>query len=120
MNGSPLFTGDAGSGESEIRRFILEQNLLDSLIALPEQLFYNTGIATYIWVVTNRKAPAHRGTVQLRGRLGLLGPNAQEPWRQASGDPPRQGPGDSCACHESARRRKRAVWRRTVWPRMWS
>ncbi|CAN5594057.1 class I SAM-dependent DNA methyltransferase [soil metagenome] len=65
MNGSPLFTGDAGSGESEIRRFILENDLLDSLIALPEQLFYNTGIATYIWVVTNRKAPAHRGTVQL-------------------------------------------------------
>jgi len=65
MNGSPLFTGDAGSGESEIRRFILEHDLLDSLIALPEQLFYNTGIATYIWVVTNRKAPAHRGTVQL-------------------------------------------------------
>ena len=65
MNGSPLFTGDAGSGESEIRRFILEHDLLDALIALPEQLFYNTGIATYIWVVTNRKAPAHRGTVQL-------------------------------------------------------
>jgi type I restriction enzyme M protein len=65
MNGSPLFTGDAGSGESEIRRFILENDLLDSLIALPEQLFYNTGIATYIWVVTNRKVPAHRGTVQL-------------------------------------------------------
>lgn len=65
MNGSPLFTGDAGSGESEIRRFILEHDLLEALIALPEQLFYNTGIATYIWVVTNRKAPAHRGTVQL-------------------------------------------------------
>lgn len=65
MNGSPLFTGDAGSGESEIRRFILEHDLLDALIALPEQLFYNTGIATYIWVVTNRKAPSHCGTVQL-------------------------------------------------------
>jgi len=58
MNGSPLFTGDAGSGESEIRRFILEHDLLEVLIALPEQLFYNTGIATYVWVVTNRKAPA--------------------------------------------------------------
>lgn len=57
MNGSPLFTGDAGSGESEIRRFILEHDLLEALIALPEQLFYNTGIATYVWVVTNRKAP---------------------------------------------------------------
>jgi len=65
MNGSPLFTGDAGSGESEIRRFILENDLLEALIALPEQLFYNTGIATYVWVVTNRKAPSRKGKVQL-------------------------------------------------------
>jgi type I restriction enzyme M protein len=65
MNGSPLFTGDAGSGESEIRRFILENDLLEALIALPEQLFYNTGIATYVWVVTNRKLPSRRGKVQL-------------------------------------------------------
>src|SRR5207247_6727933 len=65
MNGSPLFTGDAGSGESEIRRFILEKDLLEALIALPEQLFYNTGIATYVWVVTNRKARARKGKVQL-------------------------------------------------------
>ena len=56
MNGSPLFTGDAGSGESEIRRWILENDWLETLIALPEQLFYNTGIATYVWVLTNRKA----------------------------------------------------------------
>ncbi|MBM3317571.1 MAG: SAM-dependent DNA methyltransferase, partial [Candidatus Eisenbacteria bacterium] len=65
MNGSPLFTGDAGSGESEIRRFILEHDLLEALIALPEQRFYNTGIATYVWVVTNRKAAARKGKVQL-------------------------------------------------------
>lgn len=65
MNGSPLFTGDAGSGESEIRRYILENDILEALIALPDQLFYNTGIATYIWVVTNRKAPHRRGKVQL-------------------------------------------------------
>src|SRR5437667_4268760 len=65
MNGSPLFTGDAGSGESEIRRFILENDLLEALIALPEQLFYNTGIATYVWVVTNRKASKRKGLVQL-------------------------------------------------------
>ena len=65
MNGSPLFTGDAGSGESEIRRFVLEHDLLEALIALPEQLFYNTGIATYVWVVTNRKAAARKGKVQL-------------------------------------------------------
>jgi type I restriction enzyme M protein len=65
MNGSPLFTGDAGSGESEIRRFILENDLLEALIALPEQLFYNTGIATYVWLVTNRKSAGRRGQVQL-------------------------------------------------------
>ena len=65
MNGSPLFTGDAGSGESEIRRYIMENDLLEALIALPEQLFYNTGIATYIWVITNRKVAARRGKVQL-------------------------------------------------------
>ena len=65
MNGSPLFTGDAGSGESEIRRFILENDLLEALIALPEQLFYNTGIATYVWIVTNRKESARSGKVQL-------------------------------------------------------
>ena len=65
MNGSPLFTGDAGSGESEIRRWILENDWLEALIALPEQLFYNTGIATYVWVLTNRKRPERRGKVQL-------------------------------------------------------
>jgi type I restriction enzyme M protein len=65
MNGSPLFTGDAGSGESEIRRFVLENDLLEALIALPEQLFYNTGISTYVWVVTNRKTPKRKGLVQL-------------------------------------------------------
>ena len=65
MNGSPLFTGDAGSGESEIRRWILENDWLESIVALPEQLFYNTGIATYVWVLTNRKEARYRGKVQL-------------------------------------------------------
>ena len=65
MNGSPLFTGDSGSGESEIRRWILENDLLDAIVALPEQLFYNTGIATYVWILTNRKDPRRRGKVQL-------------------------------------------------------
>ncbi len=64
-NGSPLFTGDAGSGESESRRYIVENDLLEALIALFEQLFYNTGIATYVWVVTNRKLPERKGKVQL-------------------------------------------------------
>ncbi|EFA68244.1 type I restriction-modification system subunit M [Cylindrospermopsis raciborskii] len=65
MNGSPLFTGDAGSGESEIRRWILENDWLEAIVALPEQLFYNTGIATYIWVLTNHKAKERKGKVQL-------------------------------------------------------
>ncbi len=74
MNGSPLFTGDAGSGESEIRRYVLEHDLLEALIALPEQLFYNTGIATYVWLLTNRKAPARRGKVQLVDASALWSP----------------------------------------------
>ena len=65
FNGSPLFTGTAGSGESEIRRWIIENDWLEAVVALPDQLFYNTGITTYFWIVTNRKAPHRRGKVQL-------------------------------------------------------
>jgi type I restriction enzyme M protein len=65
FNGSPLFTGAAGSGESEIRRWIIENDWLEAVVALPDQLFYNTGISTYFWIVTNRKRPARRGKVQL-------------------------------------------------------
>ena len=65
FNGSPLFTGSAGSGESEIRRWIIENDWLEAVVALPEQLFYNTGIATYFWIVTNRKLPKRKGKVQL-------------------------------------------------------
>ena len=65
LNGSPLFTGDAGSGESEIRRWILENDLLEAIVALPNDLFYNTGIATYIWLLDNTKKPERKGTVQL-------------------------------------------------------
>jgi type I restriction enzyme M protein len=65
FNGSPLFTGAAGSGESEIRRWIIENDWLEAVVALPDQLFYNTGISTYFWVVTNRKAPERCGKVQL-------------------------------------------------------
>ena len=64
-NGSPLFTGAAGSGESEIRRYVIEHDLLEAIVALPEQLFYNTGIASYVWLLSNRKAPERRGKVQL-------------------------------------------------------
>jgi len=65
LNGSPLFTGGAGSGESEIRRYILEADLLEAIIALPNDMFYNTGIATYIWILSNKKAAERRGKVQL-------------------------------------------------------
>ncbi|MFC3022933.1 N-6 DNA methylase [Vibrio zhugei] len=65
LNGSPLFTGGAGSGESEIRRYILEADLLEAIVALPTDMFYNTGIATYVWVLTNKKALERKGKVQL-------------------------------------------------------
>jgi type I restriction enzyme M protein len=65
FNGSPLFTGDAGSGESEIRKWIIEHDWLEAIVALPDQMFYNTGISTYIWVVTNRKRPERKGKIQL-------------------------------------------------------
>ena len=89
MNGSPLFTGDAGSGESEIRRFVLENDLLEALIALPEQLFYNTGIATYVWVVTNRKRAERKGKVQLIDATSFW-----VPMRKSLGDKRREIPLD--------------------------
>ena len=71
-NGSPLFTGDAGSGPSDIRKYILENDLLEAIIALPNDIFYNTGIATYIWVLSNKKAGTKReGKVQLINANGL-------------------------------------------------
>ena len=89
MNGSPLFTGDAGSGESEIRRHIFENDLLEALIALPEQLFYNTGISTYVWLLTNRKAPERQGKVQLIDASSFWVPMAR-----SLGDKRRQIPSD--------------------------
>jgi len=65
LNGSPLFTGGAGSGESEIRRYVLESDLVEAIIALPTDMFYNTGISTYVWIVSNRKPQARKGKVQL-------------------------------------------------------
>jgi len=71
FNGSPLFTGDAGSGESEIRRWIIENDWLEGIVALPEQMFYNTGISTYIWIVTNRKSERRKGKVRLIDASGF-------------------------------------------------
>jgi type I restriction enzyme M protein len=72
-NGSPLFTGGAGSGESEIRRYILEADLLEGIVALPTDMFYNTGIATYVWILSNKKAPERKGKVQLIDGTNLCG-----------------------------------------------
>ncbi len=74
LNGSPLFTGGAGSGESEIRRWILEHDWLEAIVALPTDLFYNTGIATYVWILTNRKEPRRAGKVQLIDATGQWAP----------------------------------------------
>ena len=72
FNGSPLFTGDAGSGESEIRRWIIENDWLECIIALPEKLFFNTSISTYIWILTNQKSERRRGTIQLINGAGFF------------------------------------------------
>ena len=73
LNGSPLFTGGAGSGESEIRRYILEADLLETIVALPTDMFYNTGIATYVWVLSNKKSAERKGKVQLINGVNLYG-----------------------------------------------
>lgn len=81
FNGSPLFTGGAGSGESEIRKWVIENDWLEAIVALPEQMFYNTGIGTYIWVVTNRKQKHRKGKVQLIDGRALW-----QPMRRSLGD----------------------------------
>jgi type I restriction enzyme M protein len=73
LNGSPLFTGGAGSGESEIRRYILQADLLEAIVALPTDMFYNTGISTYVWVLSNKKAKERKGKVQLINGVNLCG-----------------------------------------------
>jgi type I restriction enzyme M protein len=86
FNGSPLFTGDAGSGESEIRRWIIENDWLEAIVALPDQLFYNTGIATYIWLLTNRKDPERKWQGAAHRRPPLLRQDEAEPRQQAPQD----------------------------------
>ncbi len=71
LNGSPLFTGGAGSGESEIRRYVLENDLVEAIIGLPTDMFYNTGISTYVWIVSNRKPAARKGKIQLIDASGF-------------------------------------------------
>lgn len=83
FNGSPLFTGGAGSGESEIRKWIIDNDWLEAIVALPEQMFYNTGIGTYVWIVTNRKQPHRKGRIQL---IDARGENFYVPMRRSLGD----------------------------------
>ena len=72
FNGSPLFTGSAGSGESNIRKWVMENDMLEAIIAMPDQLFYNTGISTYVWIVDNKKAKKRKGKVQLINAVGFF------------------------------------------------
>jgi len=72
FNGSPLFTGDAGSGESEIRKWIIENDWLECIVSLPDQLFFNTGISTFFWIVTNKKKPCRKGKIQLIDGSGFF------------------------------------------------
>ncbi|MFG6554976.1 N-6 DNA methylase [Sulfitobacter sp. 1A16808] len=98
MNGSPLFTGGAGSGESEIRRWMLENDWVEAIVALPTDLFYNTGIQTYVWLLTNRKPAARKGKVQL---IDASGERFWKAMRKSLGSKRREIPDD--ARHEIAR-----------------
>lgn len=93
MNGSPLFTGGAGSGESEIRRWMLENDWVEAIIALPTDLFYNTGIQTYVWLLTNRKDTARRGKVQL---IDASGERFWKSMRKSLGSKRREIPEAAC------------------------
>ena len=93
MNGSPLFTGGAGSGESEIRRWMLESDWVEAIIALPTDLFYNTGIQTYVWLLTNRKDKVRRGKVQL---IDASGERFWKSMRKSLGSKRREIPTEAC------------------------
>ena len=86
FSGSPLFSGGAGSGESEIRKWLIENDWLEAIVALPEQMFYNTGIGTYIWIVTNRKTPARQRTIQLVDARNQWAPGGSETNTRSLGD----------------------------------
>ncbi len=86
FSGSPLFTGGAGSGESDIRKWIIENDWLEAIIALPEQMFYNTGIGTYIWIVTNRKEERRKGKIQLLDARDLWTAGGSEDNKRSLGD----------------------------------
>ena len=86
FSGSPLFTGGAGSGESNIRKWFIENDWLEAIIALPEQMFYNTGIGTYVWIVTNRKEKRRKGKIQLLDARGVWTAGGSEDNKRSLGD----------------------------------
>ena len=86
FSGSPLFTGGAGSGESNIRKWIIENDWLEAIIALPEQMFYNTGIGTYVWIVTNRKEKRSKGKIQLLDARDMWTAGGSEDNKRSLGD----------------------------------
>ena len=86
FSGSPLFAGGAGSGESNIRKWIIKNDWLEAIIALPDQMFYNTGIGTYVWIVTNHKENARRGKIQLLDARGVWTAGGSEDNRRSLGD----------------------------------
>jgi type I restriction enzyme M protein len=86
FSGSPLFTGGAGSGESDIRKWVIENDWLEAIIALPEQMFYNTGIGTYVWIVTNRKEKRRKGKIQLLDARDVWTAGGSEESKRSLGD----------------------------------
>ena len=94
-NGSSLFTGDAGQGESNIRRWIIENDWLEAIVALPLNMFYNTGIATYIWVLTNRKPDHRKGKVQLIDATKWFTPAPERTWARRTVSSPQRTSGRS-------------------------
>ncbi|MEK6299850.1 MAG: class I SAM-dependent DNA methyltransferase [Acidobacteriota bacterium] len=97
FSGSPLFTGGAGSGESDIRKWIIENDWLEAVIALPEQMFYNTGIGTYVWIVTNRKEKRRKGRIQLLDAREKWQPGGSEDSKRSLGDKRRYMSGQDIA-----------------------
>lgn len=114
FNGSPLFTGDAGSGESEIRRWILENDWLEAIVGLPDQLFFNTGIFTYIWVLTNRKAKKRKGKVQLINAVDLFQKMRKSSARSARSSATATSPRSSGSSATSPRGHARRSSRRKI------
>src|SRR5262249_42506787 len=86
FSGSPLFAGGAGSGESDIRKWIIENDWLEAIIALPEQMFYNTGIGTYVWILTNRKENRRKSKIQLVDARDIWSPGGSEESKRSLGD----------------------------------